>query len=595
MPADTTTLLLQQQQQQDHINNLEKLLDATTLNKEQLSKEIGCLKCCLDTEKTYLNNNFKLNIPSQQNDNSHIVNDRQTSIDDNLINNQNRISKELINSYNLQEKLVADNVDLENDRYKLQEILLSRDRIIENLQEKLEKLQSELIQICNENHENNNSTAVNKKNSGNLKETHSTSATSALEERLSENKSLGEYLEKQIQQIGLNLKKIKIELLSLQKDREKLYEYKVQSNSNNSKSTISDATACCVYCGVINENDCCVSSDSDTNINKHDNNIKCNYTILLCDLDKKNNKIQELTEKLNFYLCDYTTGGRQSKNNNNNESSEQIELIMCKKRLQELTEAEDNYKYLLKEQSDQLDDYRKKYLLAEQHYQEQLIQMEKLTQTNEQIEKQIQTEIDRIKKKFQEKLGELTPLPKLLKTEQLKCAEYLKEIQYLNKELTQTANELIGTKELLKNCLNERNVLSEKYDKNLLNLKKIEKSNDKLQSDKNSLELRCTQLQEELTKFQTESAKIINRTRERSASNQENLQHHVNHLEIELAQCRANATLVISERDNMIKQMREQLNVLSHNFDESQMQITNLKNHITLINNQNNKINRIDL
>lgn len=81
----------------------------------------------------------------------------------------------------------------------------------------------------------------------------------------------------------------------------------------------------------------------------------------------------------------------------------------------------------MKEQSSQLEDYRSKYLTAQQKVEEQCAIIEKLNMNNKRIEKQINLEIKEIRCKFQEKLSDLLQYPKLLENEQIKVANLCKE------------------------------------------------------------------------------------------------------------------------------------------------------------------------
>ncbi|RZC31877.1 hypothetical protein BDFB_007523 [Asbolus verrucosus] len=62
-----------------------------------------------------------------------------------------KFAKRLSDSYSMQEKLAAENADLEDMRYKLQSDLLNKDQTIEYLQRKLCTIQCEMRMLCKEN------------------------------------------------------------------------------------------------------------------------------------------------------------------------------------------------------------------------------------------------------------------------------------------------------------------------------------------------------------------------------------------------------------------------------------------------------------
>ncbi|KAK9728149.1 hypothetical protein QE152_g18168 [Popillia japonica] len=84
----------------------------------------------------------KLNLPSQQ---------MQTCPPCIMPSVMPQFAQRLTESYNMQEKLAAENADLEGKRYQLQEDLLDKDQTVESLQRKLTSLQAEMRMIVKEN------------------------------------------------------------------------------------------------------------------------------------------------------------------------------------------------------------------------------------------------------------------------------------------------------------------------------------------------------------------------------------------------------------------------------------------------------------
>lgn len=83
----------------------------------------------------------------------------------------------------------------------------------------------------------------------------------------------------------------------------------------------------------------------------------------------------------------------------------------------------DELRSIVGDQTAQLDDYRNKYLQAQQIVEEQRRQIDVMEMENQRISDQVNLEIQRVKNQFQEKLQELTPLPDILKATQLKLQE----------------------------------------------------------------------------------------------------------------------------------------------------------------------------
>lgn len=77
-----------------------------------------------------------------------------------------------------------------------------------------------------------------------------------------------------------------------------------------------------------------------------------------------------------------------------------------------------NHEYML-----QLEDYRNKYLKAQETVEEQARQLDLMEMDNARMNENVTLEIGRVKNQFQEKLAELAPLPEILKQTQLKLHE----------------------------------------------------------------------------------------------------------------------------------------------------------------------------
>lgn len=267
-------------------------------------------------------------------------------------------------------------------------------------------------------------------------------------------------------------------------------------------------------------------------------------------------------------------------------NTDESELILLRNRVTEMNEEQVEFKCLMREQSSQLEDYRNKYLMAQQKVEEQSALLEKLNMNNKRIEKQINMEVKEIRSKFQEKLNELLRYPKLLENEQLKLAKVCKEKEDLETKLVVVCKELKTLKAKTDNS-NTSDDCRPQVQKCQHELCQTKKDLEELQRQRDLLCQQLTSTQEDLETLRSESAKIIARTKERCEISKCKQQKAVDRLEKELAQCRATACLSVSDRESVIREMQGQLNTLSYSFDSAQKQIKTLKNHISYMSNEN--------
>lgn len=279
-------------------------------------------------------------------------------------------------------------------------------------------------------------------------------------------------------------------------------------------------------------------------------------------------------------------GASSGANAYDDQNADQSELILLRNRVNELKEEQVEFKCLMKEQSLQLEDYRNKYLNAQQKVEEHTTTIEKLNLNNKRIEKQINMEVKEIRMKFQEKLNDLLQFPKLLENEQIKVAQLCKEKEEVEKKLVVVCKELKIVKAREENQ-NSDNDSKQQLQQCQNELSKAKKNVDELQRQR---DLFCEQLkntQDDLDTLRTESAKIIARTKERADLMKQQQQEQIDRLEKELAQCRATACLSVNDREVVIREMQGQLNTLSFSFDAAQKQIKTLRNHIAYMSNEN--------
>ncbi|XP_065355596.1 outer dense fiber protein 2 [Calliphora vicina] len=310
--------------------------------------------------------------------------------------------------------------------------------------------------------------------------------------------------------------------------------------------------------------------------------LKENYLYLLTEFSKKDEQLKELMKKLRnscAKCCNKSADGAATGD------ADESELILLRNRINEMNEEQVEFKCLMREQSLQLDDYRNKYLTAQQKVEEQGALLEKLNMNNKRIEKQINLEVKEIRAKFQEKLAELLHFPRLLENEQLKLAENCKEKEELETKLVIVCKELKNLKSKTQNdnaedCKPQLQRCQQELSQVKKNIEEIQRQRDMF----------CEQLRttmDDLNTLRGESTKIIARTKERSDLIKQQQQDQIDRLEKQLAQCRATASLSVSDRESVIREMQGQLNTLSYSFDGAQKQIKTLRNHIAYMSNEN--------
>uniref|UniRef100_A0A182YMD6 Uncharacterized protein n=1 Tax=Anopheles stephensi TaxID=30069 RepID=A0A182YMD6_ANOST len=300
------------------------------------------------------------------------------------------------------------------------------------------------------------------------------------------------------------------------------------------------------------------------------------YAMLLTEYTKKTTECRHLCER----LAKVQAGPGEP-------SPEDTERDLLKKRCSELLDEQDEFRVLIREQASQLDDYRARYLAAQQEVEEQRLQMGKLQVTNRRVEKQINFEIEQIKRKFQDKLRHLTPYPRLLEDEQANSEKLKRSNETLFVELERSLKQV----KLLEDRLQQVHVAKDGEVKQALQQAQTEldQARERLEvvlKEKRLIEEEALRWQRELDELRTESAKIIERSNQRVEKEREAAQKKYSQLESELAQCRAEASFTIGNREQALREMHTQIKILSASFDDAQLQIRSLRNQLAYLQNE---------
>ncbi|XP_045510074.1 interaptin-like [Colias croceus] len=321
--------------------------------------------------------------------------------------------------------------------------------------------------------------------------------------------------------------------------------------------------------------------------------------------EKYEGKLKDLESKLNT-ICNVCIVEDSRKKSNE-------EVTTLKNKIRDMEEEAEEMKVTITEKNDQLQDYRIKYLQAQQQVEELKRQLDLIEYDNKQVSDQIQIEIQKMKMQFQEKLQELAPLPDLLKGAQIQLQE-ARQLQKLAEENShQLSTELHKVKEKLVIAVNNLN--AERIEKSKL----IEESKEtKLELDvknqdiavlnNNVDDLKCKvlRLEEKLVQLETrykekasecailikdleemrvESSRTLTRNKERSESMRRYMQSQISELERQLIQSRAQCRACQKERDEIRQRMNLQINNLQENFEMAEIRLRTLQSQIASLKN----------
>ncbi|CAG4984735.1 unnamed protein product [Parnassius apollo] len=290
---------------------------------------------------------------------------------------------------------------------------------------------------------------------------------------------------------------------------------------------------------------------------------------------------------------------------------QEVNVRTLKQCYREAREEIDELRTLMKEQNDQLQDYRVKYLQAQQLVEEQKRQMDMMDMDNTRISEQINLEIQKVKIKFQEKLQELAPIPDLLKATQMRLKDAQQSQAIAEHNAEQLARELNCAREkvhvLLHNTikppekppertadekqmallnqrisqLTETNMSLkneiERLKANVIRMEEAVLANEKRLQEKMH---ECAQLGGELDRARDEAARALQRANERTETIRKCMQTTIAELERQLAASRAQVTNAEKEREEIQCRMQCQIKRLNDNFEQAQLRILGLQSQV---------------
>lgn len=223
--------------------------------------------------------------------------------------------------------------------------------------------------------------------------------------------------------------------------------------------------------------------------------------------------------------------------------------------------------------------------------------LENLELNNQQVESQINDEISRIKEKFQEKLNELCPFPKMLEESEVELEQSKARIISLEDDLKATVAALGNAKSELAMLKKQQpdESLEIKSKKLQIEVDMLKKKVCGAKATKECLEEKLSTMQKELEELRSYSTQIIAATKCGAEKKREILHQHINNLEVELSQSRAAAAMSLTAKEETIKKMKLDLTALCSSFNDCQQQIKQLKNQVSYLTNQRHDIRPQDL
>ncbi|XP_030022070.1 rho-associated protein kinase 2 isoform X1 [Manduca sexta] len=564
------------------------------------------------------------------------------------------LSRKLSESYDMQEKLVADNADLEVKRYILYKELMTKDQNLETCRAQIKRLQGELKLMSkengllherlNKNHPQGDASTIKQDLSCSCQEsedcaqnckTLDSSHARELTDKLDNYNSSKAELEKQLSSLEEEVHHIRSEMESV-KGRGACRGGGGQNTCFEQPAggpPVPPMTRACGVCppcpAPCNPNAPPTPAEKEAQklsiqLRQTEENFKTKVTECAmlraellkkkeecekdrCQLRETQNKLRELEMKFEGLatVTNMTMGTKEQA------FEQEVNMRALKQCYREAREEIDELRTLMKEQNDQLQDYRVKYLQAQQLVEEQRRQMDMMDMDNTRISEQINLEIQRVKLKFQEKLQELAPIPDLLKATQmrLKDAQQAQAIAEHNAE--QLARELNCAREkvhvLLHNSmkppekpperggdekqlamLNQRvgqltdaNMTLkgeiERLKSNVIRMEESVLANEKRLQEKMH---ECAQIGGELDRARDEAARALQRANERTDTIRKCLQTTIAELERQLASSRAQVKTADKEREELQCRMQCQIKRLNENFEQAQLRILGLQTQV---------------
>ncbi|XP_011299643.1 uncharacterized protein [Fopius arisanus] len=321
--------------------------------------------------------------------------------------------------------------------------------------------------------------------------------------------------------------------------------------------------------------------------------------------EKAENRLVDLEERLKKFESERTKFGGSREQMIEDKHRLMVAEQRHKEALEELEELRlSNQDYML-----QLEDYRNKYLKAQETVEEQSRQLDMMEIDNARMNENVTLEIGRVKNQFQEKLAELAPLPEILKQAQLKLQECQQMRVLAERNSEELDRELLGAKDKigslssqLDNLRSENAMLkgengSDRLDDLENKISELRNENERLKNAVSRFDEREADYEEKLEQklheivqlssenelVRQDAARQVARTKERCETIRRAMQDQIADMEKQLAQCRAIAKAAQKDRDEIRQKMQGQINRLSESFEQAQGRIRTLQGHVNYL------------
>ncbi|KAH9638343.1 hypothetical protein HF086_006523 [Spodoptera exigua] len=517
------------------------------------------------------------------------------------------LTRKLSESYDMQEKLAADNADLEVKRYILYKELMTKDQNLETCRAQVKRLQGELKLMSREN--------------------------SLLHEKLDKNnpkeKQLGG-LEQEVHHIKMEMQQVKIASTAC-KASTGLPNTCFEQPPGPPVPPLARACGVCPPCPApCNPNAPPTPAEKEVEklkiqLRQTEESFKTKVAecaLLRTELLKKkeelekercqHREVQNKLRELEMKFEGLATHTNMLLGTKEQAFEQEVNVRSLKQCYREAREEIDELRTLMKEQNDQLQDYRVKYLQAQQLVEEQRRQMDMMDMDNTRISEQINLEIQKVKLKFQEKLQELAPIPDLLKATQMRLKDAQQAQALAEHNAEQLARELNCAREkvhiLLHNStkpppeksqekssdekqlammqqrlaqVTETNVTLkteiERLKANVIRMEESVLANERRLQEKMH---ECAQIGGELDRARDEAARALQRANERTETIRKCMQTTIAEMERQLAATRAQVKTAEKDREELQCRMQCQIRRLNDNFEQAQLRILGLQTQV---------------
>ncbi|XP_036327977.1 protein Daple [Rhagoletis pomonella] len=238
------------------------------------------------------------------------------------------------------------------------------------------------------------------------------------------------------------------------------------------------------------------------------------------------------------------------------------------------------FRNIIKQQQNCLQDYHTRCIKAQHIMQVQQIEIEKLNSNNHQLETEISTGIDQLRHKIDSKLRDVSHLPQIVREEQSKCEKVHKENNALTERVRSLQVEASQLKMKMEELARRKVMTINRLKAAERDLKIFKNYNTALKHEKQKLVEELQKVKDQLDSVQNTSKRTLARQREQTEKQRRDLQKRVFELELKLSRSQNSTTSLIQERDSLIAELQTQLNTLVHNFEVSQKHIRVLRRHI---------------